>query len=67
MWMLPLYLHVNQKSDYDDDDDDFMRETVASPESYQYPIKTFQDKSSYLWPSTCRSNLPHVPYTYPKI
>ena len=20
MWMLPLYLHVNQKSDYDDDD-----------------------------------------------
>ena len=19
MWMLPLYLHVNQKSDYDDD------------------------------------------------
>ena len=21
MWMLPLYLHVNQKSDYDDDDD----------------------------------------------
>ena len=22
MWMLPLYLHVNQKSDYDDDDDD---------------------------------------------
>ena len=22
MWMLPLYLHVNQKSDDDDDDDD---------------------------------------------
>ena len=22
MWMLPLYLHVNQKSDHDDDDDD---------------------------------------------
>ena len=22
MWMLPLYLHVNQKSDNDDDDDD---------------------------------------------
>ena len=22
MWMLPLYLHVNQKSDYDDDDYD---------------------------------------------
>ena len=21
MWMLPLYLHVNQKSDDDDDDD----------------------------------------------
>ena len=21
MWMLPLYLHVNQKSDYDDDDE----------------------------------------------
>ena len=21
MWMLPLYLHVNQKSNYDDDDD----------------------------------------------
>ena len=20
MWMLPLYLHVNQKSDYDDDE-----------------------------------------------
>ena len=20
MWMLPLYLHVNQKPDYDDDD-----------------------------------------------
>ena len=27
-WMLPMYLHVNQKSDDDDDDDDdekFMR------------------------------------------
>ena len=23
IWMLPLYLHVNQKSDYDDDDDDW--------------------------------------------
>ena len=22
MWMLPLYLHVNQKSNDDDDDDD---------------------------------------------
>ena len=22
MWMLPLYLHVNQNSDDDDDDDD---------------------------------------------
>ena len=22
MWMLPLYLHVNQRSDDDDDDDD---------------------------------------------
>ena len=22
MWMLPLYLHVDQKSDDDDDDDD---------------------------------------------
>ena len=22
MWMLPLYLHVNQKCDDDDDDDD---------------------------------------------
>ena len=22
MWMLPLYLHVNQKSDYEDDDND---------------------------------------------
>ena len=22
MWMLPLYLHVNQKSDDDNDDDD---------------------------------------------
>ena len=22
MWLLPLYLHVNQKSDDDDDDDD---------------------------------------------
>ena len=22
MWMLPLYLHFNQKSDDDDDDDD---------------------------------------------
>ena len=21
MWMMPLHLHVNQKSDYDDDDD----------------------------------------------
>ena len=21
MWMLPLYMHVNKKSDYDDDDD----------------------------------------------
>ena len=25
MWMLPLYLHVNQKSDDDDDDDDVIR------------------------------------------
>ena len=24
MWMLPLYLHVNQKSDYDDDNEDFI-------------------------------------------
>ena len=24
MWMLPLYLHVNQKSYDDDDDDDMM-------------------------------------------
>ena len=22
MWMLPLYMHINQKSDDDDDDDD---------------------------------------------
>ena len=22
MWMMPLHLHVNQKSDYDDDNDD---------------------------------------------
>ena len=26
MWMLPLYLHVNQKSNDDDDDDDDDRE-----------------------------------------
>ena len=23
VWMLPLYLHVNQKSDYDDNDDSY--------------------------------------------
>ena len=26
MWMLPLYLHVNQKSDYDDDDGKYISE-----------------------------------------
>ena len=24
MWMMPLHLHVNQKSHYDDDDDDIL-------------------------------------------
>ena len=28
MWMMPLHLHVNQKSDYDDDDDGFVRNTI---------------------------------------
>ena len=25
MWMMPLHLHVNQKSDYNDDDDDCLK------------------------------------------
>ena len=25
MWMLPLHLHDNQKSNYDDDDDNYMK------------------------------------------
>ena len=28
MWILPLYLHVNQKSDYDDDDQSFLSEKL---------------------------------------
>ena len=28
MWMLPLYLHVNQKSDDDDDDDDELEKII---------------------------------------
>ena len=30
MWMLPLYLHVNQKSDYDDDDLEIIKTNMLS-------------------------------------
>ena len=30
MWMLPLYLHINQKSDYDYDDDESLLCSDAS-------------------------------------
>ena len=30
MWMMPLHLHVNQESDYDDDDDGPMGLTMLT-------------------------------------
>ena len=30
VWMLPLYLHVNQKSDYDYDDDEIDHEIFST-------------------------------------
>ena len=33
IWMLPLNLHVNQKSDYDDDDDSEMPQNAASDQA----------------------------------
>ena len=38
MRMLPLYLHVNQKSDDDDDDDDDKRQKP------KYPFKNYKEK-----------------------
>ena len=35
MWMVPLYMHVNQKSDYDDDDIWYKRDLLWAEILYQ--------------------------------
>ena len=44
MWMLPLYLHANQKSDYDDDDMyGFMKNSW-----FRHKIKSVTDKTGHF-------------------
>ena len=43
MWMLPLYLHVNQKSDYD---------YMGSEHSYRHEIQNPTNNSIYPWSRT---------------
>ena len=39
MWMLPLYLHVNQKSDYDDDIIKKMTKLKLKSHAYSHTMK----------------------------
>ena len=43
MWMMPLHLHVNQKSDYDDDDE---KERTA-PKIYPSEAATLSRDNNY--------------------
>ena len=43
MWMLPLYLHVNQNSDDDDDDDDDGEQNEGAMLSGQSLLSTSPD------------------------
>ena len=38
MWMMPLHLHVNQKSDYDDDDMAEMRQALTTFNSNNFVV-----------------------------
>ena len=38
MWMMPLHLHVNQKSDYDDDDIQTLLKSCSHIEDVHFPF-----------------------------
>ena len=47
MWMLPLYLHINQKSIYDDnDDDDHYKRKAKGSKCFPFRIDPLE-KTSY--------------------
>ena len=58
MWMLSLYLHVNQKSD--DDDDDEFRDTIKKIISFS--IKFKRDLLKFYRLSESTLIVPLVPY-----
>ena len=46
MWMLPLYLHVNQTSDYDDDDETEDAYSTGLPLMWMLPLYLHVDQKS---------------------
>ena len=50
MWMLPLYLHVNQKSVYDDDDDKYkFRRAILYGDRSCFEIFRVSSATNFAW------------------